>query len=52
VLVIEDWQGDGKAVNLRKVTLRILWDKMPVINGVAQPYENTVYIHRDSNYSE
>ena len=52
VLVIEDWQGDGKAVNLKKVTLRILWDKMPVINGVAQPYENTVYIHRDSNYSE
>jgi ubiquinol-cytochrome c reductase cytochrome b subunit len=52
VLVIEDWQGDGKTVNLKKVTLRILWDKMPVINGVAQPYENTVYIHRDSNYSE
>jgi len=46
VLVIEDWQGNGKAVNLKKVTLRILWD------NAAQPYENTVYIHRDSNYSE
>jgi hypothetical protein len=52
VLVIEDWQGGSKDVNLKKVTLRILWDKMPVANGVAQPYENTVYVHRDSNYGE
>jgi quinol-cytochrome oxidoreductase complex cytochrome b subunit len=52
VLVIENWQGDGGNVNLKKVTLRILWDKMPVVNGVAQPYENTVYVHRDSNYGE
>jgi hypothetical protein len=52
VLVIEGWQGDGKNVNLKKVTLRILWDKMPIANGVAQPYENSVYVHHDSNYSE
>jgi ubiquinol-cytochrome c reductase cytochrome b subunit len=52
VLVIQDWQNDTQGVSLKKVTLRILWDKMPVVNGVPQPYENTVYVHRDSNYTE
>jgi len=52
VLVIEDWQNDANGVNLKKVTLRILWSTMPVVNGVPQPYENTVYIHRDSDYTE
>jgi hypothetical protein len=50
VLVIEDWQSDAQGVSLKKVTLRILWDTMPAPNGVPQPYENTVYIHRDSDY--
>jgi len=52
VLVIENWQSDDKGAGLKKVTLRILWDTMPVANGVPQPYENTVYVHRLSNYSE
>jgi ubiquinol-cytochrome c reductase cytochrome b subunit len=52
VLVIENWQSDGKAPNLKKITLRILWDTMPVANGVPQPYENTVYVHRLSDYGE
>jgi hypothetical protein len=52
VLVIENWQSDDKGADLKKVTLRILWDTMPVANGVPQPYENTVYVHRLSNYSE
>jgi hypothetical protein len=45
ILVIEDWQGTPQQVTLKKVTMRILWD------GMKQPYEKTVYIHRDSNYS-
>jgi quinol-cytochrome oxidoreductase complex cytochrome b subunit len=44
VLVIENWQSDAQGVNLKKVTLRILW------KDAAQPYENTVYVHRDSDY--
>jgi len=46
VLVIEDWQTDAGGVSLKKVTLRILW------KDAIQPYENTVYVHRDSAYSE
>ena len=46
VLVIEDWQTDASGISLKKVTLRILW------KDAIQPYENTVYIHRDSDYSE
>jgi len=51
ILLVQDWQADANGPALKKVTLRILWDKMPVANGVPQPYENTVYVHRDSAYT-
>jgi len=40
VMLIEDWQRD-----LRKVTMRILWDD--VDDGQRKSYERHVYIHRD-----
>ena len=44
ILVIEDWQSTPQEVTLKKITMRVLWNEM------GQPYEKTVYIHRDSNY--
>jgi len=40
VMLIEDWQRD-----LRKVTMRILWDD--VDTGARKEYSRHVYIHRD-----